>query len=128
MATDLKTRLVQAIRNWVHANNYAETHQRQALNFRKERAGHEAESIALMKQMGLTGSVIQISGAKLQIGRRAAPAGLTWGYLEREIGAWAAHNGMPAATTAGLVKWLHDHREVKEVEYLKRSDEGAGAA
>lgn len=122
MATDLKSRLVQAIRNWVHANNYVETHQRQALNFRKERAGHEADSIALMKQMGLTGSIIQISGAKLQIGRRVVPAGLTWGYLEREIGSWAAHSGMSATSAADLMKWLHDHREVKEVEYLKRTD------
>lgn len=126
--TDLKSRLVQAIRNWVHANNYAETHQRQALNFRKERAGHEVESITLMKQMGLAGSVIQISGAKLQIGHRAAPAGLTWGFLEREVGAWAAHSGVSPATAAGLLKWLHEHRDVKEVEYLKRTEDGGGPA
>jgi hypothetical protein len=124
-APDLKTRLVQAIRNWVHASNYAETHQRQALNFRKERATHETESIALMKQMGLAASVIQISGAKLQLSRRTAPAGLTWGYLEREVGAWAAHSGVAPATAASLLKWLHEHREVKELEYLKRTEEDA---
>jgi len=127
-ATDPKSRLVAAIRNWVHTNNYAETHQRQALNFRKERAGHEAEAISLMKQMGLGGTTIQVSGARLQLARRHSSGGLTWGFLEREIPEWARRNGVSAATAAGLVKWLQEHREVRDVEYLKRIEEpGAGS-
>ena len=125
-ATDPKSRLVAAIRNWVHTNNYAETHQRQALNFRKERAGHEAEAIALMKQMGLGATTIQVSGARLQLARRHSASGLTWGFLEREIPEWARHNGVSATAASGLVKWLQERREVREVEYIKRIEDGSG--
>ena len=125
-ATDPKSRLVAAIRNWVHTNNYAETHQRQALNFRKERAGHEAEAITLMKQMGLGSTTIQVSGARLQLARRHSTGGLTWGFLEREIPAWARHNGVSAVAASGLIKWLQERREVREVEYIKRIEDGGG--
>ena len=125
-AADSKSRLVTAIRNWVHTNNYAETHQRQAANFRKERAHHEAEAISLLKQMGLAETTIQVSGARLQLARRHTAGGLTWGFLEREIPEWARRSGFSPAVASGLIKWLQEHRDAKDVEYLKRIEDGAG--
>ena len=116
---DPKARLVAAIRAYVHMDNLAETHTRQAANARAARAKAEADAIALMKEMRLEGSTIQVSGASLQITKKKTPSGLTWGYLEREVPAWASRSGLSATQSAGLVEWLHSHREPKETEVLK---------
>ena len=118
---DPKSRLVTAIRAYVHMDNLAETHARQATNAREARARHEAEAIGLMREMGLTGSTIQISGATLSLAHQRTPGSLTWGYLEREVPAWATRSGVSAAQAAGLLKWLREHRDIKESDYLKKT-------
>lgn len=120
MSTDPKARLVAAIRAYVHMDNLAETHARQAANARTARAKAETDAIALMKEMRLEGSTIQVSGASLQITKKKTPAGLTWGYLEREVPAWATRSGLSAAQSTALITWLHSHRETKETEVLKK--------
>jgi hypothetical protein len=120
VSTDAKTRLVAAIRAFVHMDNLVETHTRQATNARAARAKAEAEAITLMKEMSLDASTIQVSGASLQITKKKVPAGLTWGYLEREVPAWATRSGLSATQSAGLLQWLHSHRETKETEVLKK--------
>jgi hypothetical protein len=119
-ATDQRSRLVRAIRGWIHMDNIAETHQRQAMQARELRTKHEVESLTLMKEMGLTKSTIQVSGARLQLANKKTSYALTWGYLDREVAAWASHAHLSPTQSASLVKWLHDHREVKETEYLKK--------
>jgi hypothetical protein len=126
-ATDPKSRLVAAIRGWVHMDNLAESHQRQAINARAVRAKHEAEAIGLMRQMGLTKSKIQISGAELHLASHRHVTPLSWKYLEREVPAWAASIRLPAEQARGLLKWLQDHREYKETEELEKTTV-AGAA
>jgi hypothetical protein len=120
VSTDAKTRLVAAIRAYVHMDNLAETHARQAANARAARAKAEVDAIALMKEMGLSGSTIQVSGASLQITKKKSSSGLTWGYLEREVPAWATRSGLSASQSAGLMTWLQAHRETKEVEMLRK--------
>jgi hypothetical protein len=124
VAADAKARLVAAIRAYVHMDNLAETHARQAANARVARAKAEADAITLMKEMGLSGSTIQVSGASLQIIKKKSSSGLTWGYLEKEVPAWATRAGLTATQSAGLIEWLHTHRETKEVEVLRKK--GAG--
>lgn len=116
-----KTQLVTAIRGWVHMDNLAESHQRQAMNARAVRAKHEVEAIGLMRQLGLTKSKIQISGAELHLASHRTVTPLSWKYLEREIPAWAASARLPTEHARGLLKWLHDHREYKESEELEKS-------
>ena len=119
--SDLKTQLVTAIRGWVHMDNLAESHQRQAMNARAVRAKHEAEAIGLMRQLGLTKSKIQVSGAELHLASHRTVTPLSWKYLEREVPAWAASVRLPAEHARGLLKWLQDHREYKESEELEKS-------
>jgi hypothetical protein len=95
------------------------------MNARKLRAEQERTAIDLIKQLNLTRSTIQVSGAKLNLVQRRQPGGLTWSYLEREIPVWAARSGVSATHATGLIKWLHDHRDVKEVEVLKKTVPGA---
>ncbi len=117
---DPKARLVQAVRGYIHMDNLVENLNTQAANARELRTKHETEAIGLIKQLGLSASTIQVSGAQLQVTTKKEPAGLSWTYLEREIPAWAARNGVNAAQAASLITWLKDHREVKEHEQLKK--------
>ena len=118
---DARSRLVKAIRSFVHMDNLAETHARQATNAREARARHESEAIALMRELRLEASTIQISGATLSLSQQRTPGTLTWGYLEREIPAWATRSGVSAAQSASLLRWLREHRDIKETEHLKKS-------
>jgi hypothetical protein len=119
--TDPKTRLVAAIRGWVHMDNLAESHQRQAMNARTVRAKHEADAVGLMKQLGLTKSKIQISGAELHLASHRTVTPLSWKYLEREVPAWAKEARLSVEQSRTLLKWLQDHREYKESEELEKT-------
>jgi len=118
---DPKQRLIDSIRGWIHMDNLLENHNAQAANARTLRSKHETDAIALMKQMRLDKSTIQVSGASLTIQKKAAPAALSWGYLEKEIANWATQAGVSASQSQSLVQWLHDHREVKATESLKKT-------
>ena len=103
-------------------DNLLENHNAQAANARTLKHKHEAEAIALMKQMRLDKSTIQVSGASLTLQKKSAPATLSWGYLEKEVAAWATQTGVSASQSQSLIRWLHDHREVKATESLKKTE------
>ena len=117
---DPKQKLIQSIRGWVHMENLAESLNHQATNARRLRSQHEDDAIGLIKQLGLSKSTIQISGASLQLAARKEKGALSWTYLEKEVPEWAAHAGVSPEKAAGLLKWLQEHREAKETEYLKK--------
>lgn len=121
---DPKQRLINSIRGWIHMDNLLENHSAQAANARAMRNKHEADAIALMKQMRLDKSTIQVSGSSLTLQRKSAPASLTWTYLEKEIPAWISRSGLSVVQGQSLLKWLQEHREVKETENLKKSPQG----
>ena len=108
-------------------DNLAESFHRQATNARQLRTQHEENAIGLMKKMGLTTSTIQVSGASLQLKKSKTTEGLTWGYLEREIPAWCTQARLTPEQSASLLKWLHDHREARETEYLKKTVDASKA-
>lgn len=118
---DPRTQLTTAIRGWVHFDNLAENLNRQTLNARELRAKHEGDAIRCLRQLGMTGSTIQIADAQLQLATRREPANLTWSYLEEQVPRWATHAGVTAVQVQSLMKWLQEHRETKEKEYLKKS-------
>lgn len=117
---DPKQKLIQSIRGWVHMENLAESLNHQATNARRLRSQHEDDAIGLIKQLGLSKSTIQISGASLQLSARKEKGALSWTYLEKEVPEWASHAGIAPEKAAGLLKWLQEHREAKETEYLKK--------
>lgn len=115
-----KSRLVAAIRGWVHMDNLAESHQRQAMNARAVRAKHETEAVRLIRELGLAKSKIQVSGAELHLANHRTVTPLSWKYLEREVPAWAASMRLSPEHAKGLLKWLQEHREYKETEELEK--------
>jgi len=118
---DAKQRLVTAVRGYIHMDNLVESFNAQATNAREVRSKHEVDALGLIKELGLQKSVIKVSGAQLQLAQRKTPGSLTWGYLEKEIPAWATDAGLRPNQAASLLKWLQDHREIREVEFLKKS-------
>jgi hypothetical protein len=117
---DPKTQLITAIRGWVHFDNLAENLNRQTLNARELRSKHESNAIRVIQQLGMTTSVIQIADAQLQMATRREPASLTWSYLEEQLPQWATHSGITPIQVQSLMKWLQEHRETKEKNYLKK--------
>ena len=118
---DPKQRFITAVRGWIHMDNLSEGFSRQASNARQVKATHEADAICLMKQLGYAGSTVQVSGATLQLVRRRTPGTLTWGYLEREVPVWATRAGLSPTQSQSLLHWLHEHRDEKETEVLKKT-------
>ena len=117
MAVDPKKQLGDAIRNWIHTDNLIESLSHQVSNARAVRTKHEAEAIRLIKELRLENSTIKVSGATLHFTKRKVTSGLTWGYLDREITAWATKSNIQAQS---LMAWLQGHRETTEVESLKK--------
>jgi len=117
---DSKQQLIDAIRGWVHMDNLLENHTAQASNARNLRAKYEKEAITLIKQMHLDTSTIQISGGKLTLQKKTTLSTLSWGYVEKEIEAWAKSAHVSPTQSTSLIQWLHDHRESKEIESLKK--------
>lgn len=118
-----KQTLISSIRNWIHFDNLYENHMAQAINARKLRAKHEQEAIAALKDMKLDKSVIQVSGASLSLQKKQVASGLTWGFLEKQVAAWASSSPSPALNPSqvqSLLQWLRTHREVKETETLRK--------
>lgn len=119
---DSKQTLTTSIRGWIHMDNLVESFTKQATNARSLRAKHEEEAIRTMKQMGLASSTIQVSGASLQIVKRKNTSGLTWGFLDKEIAAWATtQQQITPSQVQSLLSWLHEHRETTLTETLKKS-------
>jgi hypothetical protein len=120
---DLKTRLSAAIRRWTHFDNLVESFNQQVANNRELREKEEQDAIRLLKDLGMTKTKLQISGATLQLSTSRNSAPLTWGYLEKEIPAWCASQRLPPTHATSLIEWLQTHREVKESEFLKKSSQ-----
>lgn len=118
---DSKQKLATSIRGWIHMDNLVESFAKQAANARALRSKHEDDAIQTMKQMGLASSTIQVSGASLQIMKRKSVSGLTWGFLDKEVAAWATTQNISPSQVQSLMQWLQDHRENTQVEYLKKS-------
>lgn len=67
-------------------DNLVESFNRQSINAQRLRAKHEKEAVTLIKQLGLTGSKIQVSGGvTLQLTQRSEPSPLSWALLEKEL-------------------------------------------
>lgn len=123
-----KEQLTDAIRNWTHMNNLYEHHSAQANNARSLRAQHEAEVIRKLHELNMERSTIRVTGATLKLAVDTTPAPITWGLLEKEVPAWAAHTGLPSSKAAELIRWLQANRGAKERECLKKTPDVVGGS
>jgi hypothetical protein len=112
--------LVDAVRNWVHFDNLAESLNKQVTNARNLRAQHETNVLKLLETTGMQNATIQITGATLQRSQKSKPTDLSWGYLEEQLHNYYKTKGKPDETST-IISFLHDHRGIKNQEYLKKT-------
>ena len=115
-----QTLLVDAVRNWVHFDNLAESLTKQVTNARNLRSQHEANVLKLLETTGMQNATIQITGATLQRSQKSKPTDLSWGYLEEQLHNYYKTKGKPDEANS-IISFLHDHRGVKNQEYLKKT-------
>ena len=119
--TEKKQQIVTAIRNWIHMDNLYESLHHQATNARAVRDKQEEEVLALLNELNLTNSVIQVSGATLQVEKRkgGCPPS-TWPPLEQAILSWGARSNVSRTQAHDLIRYLHNRFSSTEREYLKK--------
>jgi len=115
-----QTQLVEAVRNWVHFDNLAESLNKQVTNARALRAQHEANVLRLLETTGMHNATIQITGATLQRAQRTKSGDLSWGYLEEQLQNYYKTKGKPDETTS-VLDFLRVHRGAKTQDYLKKT-------
>ncbi len=118
--------LVDAVRNWVHFDNLAETLQKQVTNVRAKRSEYEDRILHLLDSSGMRNAVLQITGATLQRASKPKQSDLSWTFLESNLHDYYKSKGRPDETAA-ILDFLQAHRTTKTVEYLKKTGTGAGA-
>ena len=115
-----QTQLVEAVRNWVHFDNLAESLNKQVTNARTLRAHHEGNVLRLLETTGMQNATIQITGASLQRAQRTKPGDLSWGYLEEQLHNYYKTKGKPDETTS-VLDFLRGNRGAKIQDYLKKT-------
>jgi hypothetical protein len=115
--------LVDAVRNWVHFDNLAETLQKQVTNVRSIRSDYEDRILRMLDSSGMRNAVLQITGATLQRASKPKQSDLSWTFLESNLHDYYKSKGRPDETAA-ILEFLQTHRTTKTVEYLKKTSTG----
>jgi hypothetical protein len=112
--------LVDAVRNWVHFDNLAESLQKQVSNVRGLRNTFEEKILTYLDTTAMRGAVLEITGAKLQKATRPKTTDLSWTYLESNLHEFYKSRGKPD-DTAAILEFLQAKRDTKLVPYLKKT-------
>ena len=111
--------LVDAVRNWVHFDNLAESLTKQVNNARTMRNNYEEKVMNLLEASGMPNAVLQINGATLQRKTRVKQSDLSWTYLEEQLHSYFEH--APRDDTAAILIHLQQRRTSETISYLKKS-------
>lgn len=112
--------LVDAVRNWVHFDNLAETLQKQVTNVRTMRSNFEDKILNHLETTSMRGAVLEITGAKLQRATRPKTTDLSWSFLETTLHDFYKTRGKPDETAA-VLEFLQTKRDTKQIPYLKKT-------
>jgi hypothetical protein len=94
--------------------------QKQLMNARKQRDGFEDQVQLLLKNNSMEKSVIQISGAQLQLQEEKTTAGLTMKNLHESIDQYfRSHPELPNKTN-DLINYIREKRTVSTAVKLKK--------
>jgi hypothetical protein len=113
--------LADAVRNWVHFDNLAESLNKQVTNARNLRTQYETKVLNSLVSNGLSNHVLRIGGgASLQRATRFKSAELTWGLLEDHLHEYYRSSGKPDETQT-ILNFLQRNRGGRTIEYLKKT-------
>ncbi len=112
--------LVDAVRNWVHFDNLAESLNKQVTNARNLRSEYEAKVIQHLEKANMKHSTIKISGATLQCATRTKQSDLGWTMLTDHLHDYFKSRGRVDETN-DILNYLQKARDVKTIDYLKKT-------
>ena len=125
--------LTKWIQSWVHYDNLASAHSRQATNARKLRDENEENVIKSLVGTPNEKMIIQIHSGRLQIVDDRYVQPLTLGRLEEFLGEYFATRqrsptlDTPEKETAAVMKFIREHRSTQVSKKLKKSSNAAQA-
>lgn len=128
VGVDLLTKWIQS---WVHYDNLASAHSRQATNARKLRDENEDSIIKALVGTSNEKMIIQIHSGRLQIVDDRYIQPLTLGRLEEFLGEYYASRqrsptlDTPEKETAAVMKFIREHRSTQVSKKLRKSSNAA---
>jgi hypothetical protein len=124
VGVDMLTKWVQS---WVHYDNLASAHSRQATNARKLRDEQEDSIIKTLAGTPNEKMIIQIHSGRLQIVEDRYIQPLTLGRLEEFLGEYFTSRqrsptlDTPEKETTAVMKFIREHRSTQVSKKLKKS-------
>jgi hypothetical protein len=112
--------LSEAVRNWVHFDNLAETLNKQVVNVRAKRSEYEKKTLTLLDGMNMKNVSLEIHGATLTRNVKSESEQLSWTFLEKSMHSYFASKKQPDQTDM-ILDFLQKTRTIKSVEYLKKT-------
>jgi hypothetical protein len=110
--------LATSVRQWVHFDNVAENLNKQLANVRALRSQYETKVIEILTHQNLRNATLRVTGATIQCASRTKPTDLTWSFLEEYL---HEYFGTRRDETSDILQFLQSRRNVKTVEYLKKT-------
>jgi hypothetical protein len=110
------------VQSWVHYDNLATAHNRQAINSRKIRDEYEGNIINSLKGTTHENMIIQINSGRLQIVDEKHAQPLTYGKLEEILHDYYRHshpNGLDE--TNAILKFIRERKGYVVSKKIKRS-------
>jgi hypothetical protein len=110
------------VRNYVHYDNLTNTYSKQASGARKLRDDFESKIIHTLRSQNMENAIIQVQGAKLQVGSTKSVPSLSMPRLKTYLEAYYQQKGNAMDETAAVLRFinLQKQADTQEIACLKK--------
>ncbi len=109
------------IRSWVHYDNLATSHSKQAHNSRKLRESYETAIITSLKNVNAANAIIQIAGGKIQITEEKATQHISLSLITQLLHDYFKQYNKQDDTD-NIINYITSHRKTTTVQKLKKTE------
>lgn len=102
--------LAKGVRNWVYYDNMIQNLRRQANNFSKLRDMYQEQIMNMMAQQNMEKSVIQVSGARLEIAEEKNAPNLSMQFLEQVLPLYYQQKGTQHDETPQIIQFIKNYK------------------
>lgn len=108
------------IRSWVHYDNLATSHSKQAQNSRKIRESFENAIITSLKNVNAANAIIQVAGGKIQIADEKSTQNISLTLITQLLHDYFKQYGKQDETE-NIMNYISSHRKVTTTQKLKKT-------
>jgi hypothetical protein len=111
------------VRNYVHYDNLTNTYSKQASGARKLRDDFESKIIHTLRSQNMENAIIQVQGAKLQVGSTKSVPSLSMPRLKTYLEAYYRQKGNAMDESVSILRFinLQKQADTQEVACLKKT-------